>query len=65
MSITSFSAGVAEGDRKPELSLPQGGPLEFVVLSVSLGGVAGALGGLGDVVVEGAEFTRSAESTDS
>lgn len=66
MSITSFSAGVAEGDRKPEPSFTQAGTLEFelVVLSVSLGGVAGARGGLGDAVLAGADFGGT-ESTDS
>lgn len=64
MSIISFSAGVAEGDRKPEPSITQAGTPEFVVLSESLGGVAGAGDGFGDAVLAGADF-RGTESTDS
>lgn len=64
MSIISFSAGVAEGDRKPEPSFTQAGTPEFVVLSESLGGVAGAGDGFGDAVLAGADF-RGTESTDS
>lgn len=61
-SITSFSVGAAEGERKPELSMTQVDTLGSPDVSASLPGFFWALGVLGDAVLVGALLAFSCTS---